>query len=453
MDDLTRDIGKTVAAHGGQAYLVGGAVRDALLGFPMKDEDVLVTNLEWTVLERALHAVGRVDAVGVSFGVLKVSRDGVTVDVALPRTERSTGVGHRDFEVTYNPNLSIESDLARRDFTVNAMAQHLETGALVDPFGGADDLAQGVLRAVGDARARFEEDPLRMLRAARFLAKLDFTLEPGTFAAAQAEAQAITTVAPERIQTELWGLLEAKHANGVYRALEFLRDAGLLERILPEFAPSIGFDQQNPHHHLTLDEHVFHAIRYAVLWAAPTVTRLALLLHDIAKPATQSFGTDGVAHYYGHEVEGAHMAQTILERLRFSNEVLESVRRIVRHHMRPPMDARDRTLRRFVNDLGADWRAALACHEADLHAHVLPEGFDPRAWATNLQTRAEAFSETLAHFDERTLAVSGQTLMLEFDLKPGPELGRLKKMAAQAVVDGELENEEQAIVGWLRAKT
>jgi tRNA nucleotidyltransferase/poly(A) polymerase len=420
-----------------------------LLGLPVKDEDVLVTGVAWPLLERILYGVGRVDAVGVHFGVLKVSRDGVTVDVALPRTERSTGVGHRDFEVMYDPALTVESDLARRDFTVNAIARNIASGELVDPFGGAADLERRELRAVGSARDRFAEDPLRMLRAARFLAKLDFTIEAQTFVAAQDEADAILTVASERIQSELWGLLEANHADGVLRALRFLRDAGLLERIVPEFAPSIGLDQQNPHHFLPLDEHVFQAIRYAVAHDAPTLTRLALLLHDIAKPATQSFDSEGIAHYYGHEVVGADMARVILERLKFPGDVLERACKIVRHHMRPPKVVRDRSLRRFVNELGDDWLAGLACREADLFAHVLEPGFDTRSWAAALQARAETFSAELASFDERSLAVSGVRLMQEFAVPPGPELGRLKKLAAQAVVDGELENEESAVLEWL----
>ncbi len=447
--ELTQRLTDVVTAHGGEAYLVGGAVRDALLGLPVTDEDVLVTGVPWQMLSAALELIGDVGVVGESFGVIKLSSGGVTIDVTLPRTERSTGVGHRDFEVTYDPHLGVESDLERRDFTVNAMALHLTDGRLVDPFGGASDLENRVLRAVGNASERFLEDPLRMLRAARFLAKLDFTLHPQTFQAAHDHAHLIETVAPERIANELWGLLSAAHPEGVYRALTFLRDTGLLTRIIPEFRDSIGFDQQNPHHHLTLDEHVFQAIRYAVSRNANPTARLALLLHDIAKPATQSFGADGVAHYYGHEEAGARAAKTILERLRFPKDLAQAVARIVRHHMRPPRQASTRSLRRWVNDLGPDWIAALECREADLHAHTLPEGFVPRAWADEIRARCQAFSASIASFDERTLAVSGADLMREFGVPPGPELGRLKKLAARAVVDGELENQKEAILEWL----
>jgi tRNA nucleotidyltransferase (CCA-adding enzyme) len=451
--ELQTQIVRAVTERGGIAYLVGGGVRDRLLGFPVKDTDMLVTGVGFDDLVAGLNGFARVDVVGASFGVLKVSSASDTIDVALPRTEQSTGVGHKDFEVTFDPHLGVESDLARRDFTVNAIALHLPDGAIIDPFGGQRDLEQRVLRAVGDPHERFKEDPLRMLRAARFVARLDFKLSPETFRAMRLEADLIRSVAPERVQTELLGLLEASHADGVHRALRALRDSGLLERVIPEWKPSIGFDQQNPHHQFRLDEHVFHAVRYAVSHDASIHTRLALLLHDIAKPMTQSFDDAGIAHYYGHEVEGAHVTRAILERLKFPTQTLESATRIVRQHMRPPIRASDKVLRRWMNDLGEDWRAALECREADLSAHILPDGFDPRTWANEVRARCEAFGPTVATFDERALALSGREIIRAFDLMPGPELGRLKKLAAQAVVDGELENEASVILGWLKTHT
>ena len=450
MLEITREIANVVTENGGTAFLVGGAVRDALLGFPSKDEDVLVTGVPWSVLENALSSVGRVDAVGASFGVLKVARDGLVIDVALPRTEQSTGIGHRDFSVTYDPNLPLEADLARRDFTVNAMARRISDGVLIDPFSGLNDLEHRVLRAVGDPRERFTEDPLRMLRASRFVAKLDFTPDPNTFAALRLEADRIKTVSPERIQSELWGMLAAPHPGGVLRALEMLRDTGLLARIIPELEASFGFDQQNPHHHLLLDAHVFEAIRYAVEHKAPTVTRLALLLHDVSKPETQSFDETGIAHYYRHEDIGATRARAILERLKFSSDVIESVSKIVFEHMRPPRKPSGKSLRRWLNTLGSDWQAALACREADLAAHVLEPDFNPWVWAQDILEQCKSIPQEVVTFDERNLKVTGTKLMKEFNLEPGPALGELKKRAARAVIDGELENEESAILEWLQ---
>ncbi len=450
---LEHKILEAVTANGGELYQVGGAVRDKLLGFENKDLDFLVTNLEFSRLHDALEQFARVDVVGASFGVLKVSFEHETVDVALPRTELSTGIHHRDFEVvSHHVDIRLEDDLARRDFTVNAMALHVADGTLVDPFNGQLDLEHRVLRCVGNGQERFSEDPLRMLRAARFLAKLDFMPSLELIQDAQASAELIASVAPERIQSELFGLLAAKSASGVLRALEFLRDTGLLERILPEYQPCIGFDQQNPYHHLTLENHMFEAVRYAVSVGASLNARVALLFHDIGKPRTQSFGADGVAHYYRHEDVGADLTREILERLRCSNDVLHSVVKLVREHMRPPINSSGKTLRRWMNTLGDDWRIALEVRIADMMAHKAEAGFDPLVWVDSVLERCELIDPSLATFTERELALSGTVLMKVFDLQPGSELGRLKKLATQAVIDGELENRQDLILEWLRKR-
>ncbi len=439
---------KTVSSLGGEVYLIGGAVRDGLLGLEVKDADYLVTGVDFKALRAKLEAWARVDVVGASFGVLKVTHQDETVDVALPRTERSTGIHHRDFEVTFDSSLRIEDDLARRDFTINALALRLRDDLLIDPFGGRADLEAGVLRAVGEARDRFSEDALRMLRLSRFIAKLGFTPHPDTFQAALDTAHLVESVAPERVQTELLGLLKAPNSNHVIKALRFLRDAGLLLRILPEYAVCTGFDQQNPYHHLTLDEHMFHAVMYTVQNNSSFETRLAALLHDIGKPRTQSFGADGIAHYYFHEVRGAEITKTVLERLKCSNELLETVVKLVRQHMRPPKHPSTKSLRKFVNDLGPHWRDALELRRADILAHAPEPDFDADTWFETTAAQCASFPPHLELFDERALAISGDLLTSRFGLT-GKAIGDAKKAATQAVIEGELENEREAILAWI----
>ncbi|MBC7645824.1 MAG: CCA tRNA nucleotidyltransferase [Pseudopedobacter sp.] len=469
LEQLLNTLTEAVTKAGGTPFLVGGAVRDGLLGLESKDIDVLVTNLESETLKTVLEGVGKVDLVGKSFGVFKVSSEGETLDVALPRLERSTGTHHRDFEVDYNAFLPLEADLERRDFTVNAMAWALSLESadsrhqisdirfqtseksLIDPFEGKSDLERRILRAVGNPRARFEDDPLRMLRLARFVAKLDFFVEEETALAVRENAYLIETVALERVQTELMGLLAAPHPDGVLRALRFLRDSTLLERILPEFKATFGFEQQNPYHHLTLEEHIFAAVRYAVEHGFNPLSRLALLLHDLGKPETQSFGEDGVAHYYKHEEVGAEMAEGILERLKFPLEVQKSVVKLVRQHMRPPLDASTRVLRRFINDLGPDWERALEVRVSDRMAHTFEPNFDAVAWLDAARARALEVSNELEHFDERQLAISGLELVKLFGVQ-GSAIGDLKKRIARAVVEGEVSNEREGILRWLEAQ-
>ena len=481
LERLLNTLTEAVTKAGGTPFLVGGAVRDGLLGLESKDMDVLVTGLESETLKTVLEGVGRVDLVGKSFGVFKVSSEGETLDVALPRLERSTGTHHREFEVDYNAFLPLEADLERRDFTVNAMAwalslesadskhqisdirfqadrpgrcrsvQDTSEKSLIDPFRGKMDLEQRILRAVGNPRARFEDDPLRMLRLARFVAKLNFFVEQETALAVRENAYLIETVALERVQTELMGLLAAPHPDGVLRALRFLRDSTLLERILPEFKATFGFEQQNPYHHLTLEEHIFAAVHYAVEHGFHPLSRLALLLHDLGKPDTRSFGEDGVAHYYKHEEVGAEMAEGILERLKFPLEVQKSVVKLVRQHMRPPLDASTRVLRRFINDLGPDWERALEVRVSDRMAHTFEPNFDAVTWLDAARARALEVSNELEHFDERQLAISGLELVKLFGVQ-GSAIGDLKKRIARAVVEGEVSNEREGILRWLEAQ-
>ena len=469
LERLLNTLIEAVTKAGGTPFLVGGAVRDGLMGLESKDMDVLVTGLESETLKTVLEGVGKVDLVGKSFGVFKVSSEGETLDVALPRLERSTGTHHRDFEVDYNAFLPLEADLERRDFTVNAMAWALSLESadsrhqisdirfqtseksLIDPFRGKMDLERRILRAVGNPRARFEDDPLRMLRLARFVAKLNFFVERETALAVRENAYLIETVALERVQTELMGLLAAPHPDGVLRALRFLRDSTLLERILPEFKATFGFEQQNPYHHLTLEEHIFAAVRYAVEHGFNPLSRLALFLHDLGKPETQSFGEDGVAHYYKHEEVGAEMAEGILERLKFPLEVQKSVVKLVRQHMRPPLDASTRVLRRFINDLGPDWERALEVRVSDRMAHTFEPNFDAVAWLDAARARALEVSNELEHFDERQLAISGLELVKLFGVQ-GSAIGDLKKRIARAVVEGEVSNEREGILRWLEAQ-
>ena len=223
---------EAVREAGGRVYMVGGTLRDFLLGKAYKDLDLLVTGLPQDSLTRLLRRSGRVQRVGQAFGVLKfLPREwgGEPIDIALPRVETSTGVGHRDFEVTFDHTLPVESDLARRDFTINAMALDLRNKRLIDPFGGRADLDSGVLRQVSPVA--FPEDPLRMLRGVQFASRFGLRVEPETRSAMSAHAAAISTVAPERIAMELQKLFQApKPSHGFI----LMHEVGLLSHLFPE---------------------------------------------------------------------------------------------------------------------------------------------------------------------------------------------------------------------------
>ena len=346
-----------VGSLGLDAYLVGGAVRDELLGLESKDADFLVPGVDTDGLKRALEPHGRVEdliVAGRLVGVRLHPRDARVralarsgIEFAPPRAERSTGPGRHDFEIVADASLSVEDDMRRRDFTVNAMARRLRTGEVVDPVGGEADLRAGVLRTVSPRS--FQEDPLRIVRALRFVSQLRLEPDESTLQQMRDDAAAVALVSGERIggglhadgMGELSKLLLGKEPA---RALRLARDTGVLVELLPEFRGAVGFDQESRYHDLTVDEHTFAVVQAAADAGASLAVRLAALFHDLGKPHVAWRGTDGRLHYYAkpgysqrsHEQVSATLAGEALRRLRYPNALRDRVVRIVRNHMFKP---------------------------------------------------------------------------------------------------------------------
>jgi tRNA nucleotidyltransferase (CCA-adding enzyme) len=352
----------------GNVYSVGGRVRDEVLadlGRPQKsspDVDYLITNVPLNEILEKLSQHGSAQLVGASFGVVKFTRDGLTVDVALPRRERSTGTHHRDFVVESSPDISLEEDLSRRDFRINMMARDLASGRLIDPYGGKDDLIARRLDILKDET--FIEDPLRILRGAQFAARFELEPTPRTLAAMRKAAHLVSTVSPERIADELTKLLTraARPSHG----FEILRAVGALALILPELMEGWGVEQNAFHKYSVY----YHALRCCDEAPPDLELRLAALLHDAGKPRTKSG-----PHFYRHEFVGAEMARTRLSALRFPSDVIERVTHLIRHHMFASDDGlTDAAVRRFINRVGADNVERLfALRRADIAASGLPE--------------------------------------------------------------------------------
>ncbi len=357
---MREEIEAYVGSLGLDAYLVGGAVRDELLGLESKDADFLVPGVDTAGLKRALEPHGRVEDLVVAgrlVGVRLHPRDAKIrglarsgIEFAPPRAERSTGPGRHDFEIVADASLSVEDDMRRRDFTVNAMARRLRTGEVVDPVGGEADLRAGVLRTVSPRS--FQEDPLRIVRALRFVSQLGLEPDESTLQQMRDDAGAVALVSGERIggglhadgMGELSKLLLGKEPA---RALRLARDTGVLVELLPEFRGAIGFDQESRYHDLTVDEHTFAVVQAAADAGASLAVRLASLFHDLGKPLVAWRGTDGRLHYYAkagysnrsHEQVSAELASGALRRLRYPNALRDRVVRIVRNHMFRPGSA------------------------------------------------------------------------------------------------------------------
>lgn len=440
-----------VAREKGETYMVGGAVRDSYLNLPTKDVDLLVTGVPYRRLASVLP--GKVDLVGQSFGVLKVSLGDDIFDVALPRTEFSTGAGHKDFNVQCDPFLPLEKDLARRDFTMNAIALRLSDNTVIDPFNGVEDIQHKRIRTVGDAAERFVEDPLRMLRGVRFTARLGFHLTARTAIAMKTYSSLIAMVASERIAEEMDRLLMSNNPDAVREALRTLRDTHLLNHIIPEFMDSIGFDQATPYHCYTVDEHVFAAVHHAVKIDANRLARWAVFLHDIAKPATFSQDKSGRGHFYKHEIVGAQTTKAILERLRFSTNDVSSISKMVQEHLRPISPKQgatvsEKALRKYVALMGNLTQASLDMRESDIAAHAGHTFESAREHMRPLREQVAQLSD-IQGFKQQKLALDGVSIMELFGVK-GKDIGAFKQAAANAVIEGVVSNERNALIAWLQ---
>jgi len=327
-------------------YAVGGSVRDAVLaelGRPQANQpdlDYLVSGVRLETLLERLAVQGRAELVGASFGVIKFTKGNLTVDVALPRRERSTGPHHRDFVIESSPEIPLEEDLGRRDFRVNMLARDVRTGEIIDPYGGRADLEYRRLDAL--RASAFEEDPLRILRGAQFAARFDLQATSASLAAMREAAELIPTVAPERIADELIKLLTLAPQPSV--GLELLRDTGALAYVLPELLEGWQVEQ-NQYHAFTV---YYHSLRACDEAPPDLVVRLAALLHDVGKPRTK----EG-PHFYGHQQVGEEMARAVLERLRFGAETVDRVSTLILNHMYSTSDIiTDAGVRRFIRRVG-----------------------------------------------------------------------------------------------------
>jgi tRNA nucleotidyltransferase/poly(A) polymerase len=447
-----------VRSLGLDAYLVGGAVRDELLGIDSKDADFLVPGVDTEGLRAALAEHGRVEDLVVAdrlVGIRLHPNDcrirrltPAGIEFAPPRKEVSTGPGRHDFEIVADPGLSVEDDMRRRDFTINAMASRLETGDLVDPLGGEADLEARRLRTVSPQS--FREDPLRLVRALRFVSQLGFEPDEELLAQMREEAPAVKLVSGERIggglaadgMGELSRLLLGR--DPAY-ALRLARDTGVLVELLPEFGPAIGFDQESRYHDLTVDEHTFAVVQAAADAGFSLAVRLAALFHDLGKPIVAWRGQDGRLHYYakpgfaerGHDQVGADLAAGALLRLRYPNKLRQRVVRIVRRHMFQPRKGDALRARRFLRRNGDELAFELIDHkQADLLGKRGSGGEPPPLDEIERLARFRGVVEQELASPHRLgdLAVDGNDL-IALGIKPGPQLGRLLHELLDEVVD------------------
>lgn len=433
LPDFVMTVLKTLEEAGYQAWCVGGCVRDSLLGRVPGDWDVTTDALpEETLALFAGHAI----PTGLQHGTVTVRSAHQNIEVTTFRVDGDYLDHRRPSAVTFTR--SLEEDLRRRDFTVNAMALDLR-GNLADPFGGQADLRAGVLRCVGDPDKRFGEDALRILRGLRFASVLGFDIDSATADSIHRNRNALTDIAAERIQTELVKLLCGPKAADILR--EYPDVIGVF---WPEVLPMVGLDQRNHHHCYDVWEHSLHALETV---PADLILRCSALLHDVGKPICFTVDETGVGHFYGHPAHSARLTEEMLRRLKFDNATRETVVRLVAWHDRD-IPRTDRGIRRALLALGEkDLRRLLAIKRADNLAQA-PAYHDRQQEIDKAEIILEDLLAKEACFSLKQLAVDGRDMMA-LGLK-GPAIGAQLQKLLETVVDGELPNERDTLLAQAR---
>ncbi len=430
LPDKVHKIIETLTMAGYEAYAVGGCIRDSILGRIPNDWDITTSAKP----EETKRLFARTIDTGIKHGTVTVMMDKESFEVTTYRIDGEYEDKRHPREVTFT--VSLEEDLKRRDFTINAMAYNEETG-LVDIFGGIQDIEKGVIRCVGDARERFTEDALRMLRAVRFSAQLGYQITEDTKDAIRKLAPNLNMISAERIQTELVKLVVSDHPDYLRMAYE----VGITRQILPEFDLCMETLQNNPHHCYSVGEHILHAMEAV----EPDKTlRLGMLFHDIGKPQTQTTDEKGITHNRGHADTGARMTMQILRRLKFDNETIDKVTRIVKYHDQK-VGTTPAGVRRAVSRMGEDiFRMLFAVKRADIIAqsdYLRQEKFADLEY---IQQLYEDICRRQDCMSLKDLAITGSDL-IALGMPPGKEMGRLLRELLDIVLDEPQRNTREEL--------
>jgi tRNA nucleotidyltransferase (CCA-adding enzyme) len=421
--------------QGHRAWVVGGCIRDLLRGKEVSDWDIATSALPGEVKK----VFGRVIPTGIQHGTVTVLHKGEAYELTTLRGEGAYSDGRRPDEVYFVRD--IEEDLARRDFTVNAIAFDPVGGRMVDPFGGVDDMEAGILRAVGDPRERFGEDGLRVLRGARFVATLELELEPATEKAITKELDTFAKVSKERVRDEWIKTMKAQRPS---RAFEVMRRTGILKVTYPELLDQVGCEQ-NKWHAYDVWNHTLETLDAS---EGGPIVRLAALLHDVGKPATREHSdkTDDWT-FYNHERVGAKMADRWLREYRFSNDERSDIVHLVRHHLicySPEWS--DAAVRRFLRRIGKEHvDRLLELGRADALGKGRP--VDPELAAlAELRDRIEEVVAKGEALSTRDLPVGGKDVMDRLGVAPGPIIGQVLDALLERVTDDPSLNDRERLL-------
>lgn len=416
------------------AYIVGGCVRDIIMKRTPHDWDICTSASPEKMLKVFGDAAWNIIPTGLKHGTVTVVLDGEPYEVTTYRIDGTYSDGRHPDKVEFSNNL--EADLARRDFTMNAIA-YSPTEGLIDPFFGQEDIRKGIIRCVGDPHERFREDALRIMRAIRFASTLGYRVEQNTGLAAIQSAERLSLVSPERISSELMKMLSGENVKYV---LELYRE--IVAQVIPEVRPCFGFRQNNPYHIFDVWEHIVHAVDHA---ESDPLLRLIMLLHDIGKPLCYKEDDNHVGHFHGHAEISADLTREIMKRLRFSNQDTETVVKSVTIHDRF-IEPNSRAVRRLVAEIGSEqFDMLMRIRTADILAQnteFLQQRLDKIANLKIIKSRILKEQQCLSVKD---LAISGQDL-IALGMKPGPNMGKTLNTLLHAVIENPKLNSRETLL-------
>lgn len=420
---------------GYEAYAVGGCVRDSILNRQPDDWDI-TTSAKPEAIKQLFE---RTIDTGIAHGTVTVMKNHIGYEVTTYRIDGEYEDGRHPKEVTFTSDLL--EDLKRRDFTINAMAYNDRVG-LVDAFGGREDIERKKIRCVGDARCRFSEDALRMMRAVRFAAQLGYEIEEETREAIRELSPNLEKISGERIQTELVKLLTSTHPEQFRDCYEL----GLTAVFFPEFDVAMNTRQNNPHHIYTVGEHILHSLNQV---KEDKVLRLSMLLHDIGKPSVLTKDEKGIDHFYNHHVLGEAMAKEILKRLRFDNDTINQVKKLVLCHD-DEISCKPGKLRKYIAAIGPElFEKLLMVKAADAAAQSDYKREEKKQHLDNLWQGYKEIIEAKDCLSLKQLAVTGKDL-LEAGRKPGKSLGEELKLLLEHVLDYPEDNQKEILLNLIK---
>jgi len=425
--------------RGYQCYLIGGSVRDLILGLDVYDYDFATDAHPDAIMSIFRKSI----PTGIKHGTISIIMDHRQFEITTYRSDGTYIDGRHPDSVAFSKEL--KTDVERRDFTINGLAYDPASGEIIDYVGGIGDIRDNIIRTIGDPALRFAEDGLRPVRACRFAAKLNFKIDDATLRAISETLDVVRKVSRERIRDELIKILESDTPSV---GIEYLRASGLLGVILPELAECHGVSQNRYH----IYDVYYHSVYSCD--AAPKdspMIRLAALLHDIGKIPTRQPGEDGDFTFYNHEVVGAKMVKRIMKRLKFSNEQIETVNNLILNHMFHYTDEwTDGAVRRFIRKVGLDNIGNLfLLRMADRKGNGARKGLP--APIERLKARIDRVIEQENAFTVRDLDIDGNIIMQEFGLKPGPLIGKILNELLEAVLDDPGLNERETLLAMTRA--